>query len=67
MAMFPIFLCGILLGGVLGYVCSLYRKEIPSNTKLESLQMKILSQEEDILLLKAINNELREELKESKK
>ena len=52
MNMLPIFLCGILLGSVFGYVCSLHKMKVPSQQELNSLIEE--------------NNRLREELQKLK-
>ena len=41
MAMFPIFMIGLTVGGVLGYVFSAYKKEKPSETRLRILETAV--------------------------
>lgn len=47
MAMFPIFMIGLIAGGILGYVYSIYKKETPSETKLKLLEAEIISLKSD--------------------
>lgn len=47
MAMFPIFMIGLVAGAILGYVFSIYKKETPSETKLKLLEAEIITLKSD--------------------
>lgn len=47
MAMFPIFMIGLVAGIVLGYVYSIYKKETPSETRLKLLEAEIITLKSD--------------------
>lgn len=60
MAMLPIFLIGLLCGGLCGYAFALRKKETPSDVKLHLQEVNIISLKEDIRLLEEANQELRD-------
>lgn len=47
MAMFPIFMIGLVAGAILGYIFSIYKKETPSEIKLKLLEDEIISLKSD--------------------
>ena len=67
MAMFPIFIIGLLAGILFSYVYLRYIKAIPSKTKFDIQEKTIVSLREDIEALQLANEDLREQLKEKKK
>ena len=60
MAMFPIFMIGLTVGGVLGYVFSAYKKEKPSETRLRILETELAQEKKDkeTILKWLINQEI---------
>ena len=52
MAMFPIYLIGVLVGGIVGYAISTLRKNSPSQTRLELLLDEIEGLRNDNAMLK---------------
>ena len=67
MAMFPVFIVGLLAGILFSYVYLRYMKAIPSKTKFDIQEKTIVSLREDIEALQLANEDLREQLKEKKK
>ena len=67
MAMFPVFIVGLLAGILFSYVYLCYIKEIPSKTKFDIQEKTIVSLKEDIEALQLANEDLRKQLKEKKK
>lgn len=56
MAMFPIFLIGVLVGGIVGYAIATVRKNSPSEVRMNLLQDEIKQLESDnAMLVKCIN------------
>lgn len=64
MAMFPVFIVGLLAGILFSYVYLRYIKEIPSKTKFDIQEKTIVSLREDIEALQLVNEDLRKQLKE---
>ena len=62
MAMFPIFVIGVLAGILISYLYFHYVKSIPSNTRFQLQEETISSLREDIEALEAINADLRKQL-----
>lgn len=67
MAMFPVFIVGLLTGILFSYVYLRYMKAIPSKTKFDIQEKTIVSLREDIEALQLVNEDLRKRLKEKKK
>lgn len=67
MAMLPIFICGLILGGMLMYSYFNYKKTRPSEVKLEFLEQTIENLKEDNAILEATNKDLIEELRKIKR
>ena len=66
MAMFPVFIVGLLAGILFSYVYLRYMKAIPSNTKFDIQEKTIVSLREDIEALQLVNEDLRKQLEEKK-
>ena len=66
MAMFPIFMIGLIAGAILGYIFSIYKKETPSETKFKLQEAEIIRLKEDIKMLETVNEGLNIKLKEKK-
>ena len=66
MAMFPVFIVGLLAGILFSYVYLRYIKEIPSKTKFDIQEKTIVSLREDIETLQLVNEDLRKQLEEKK-
>lgn len=66
MAMFPIFIVGLLAGILFSYVYLRYIKAIPSKTKFDIQEKTIVSLREDIEALQLVNEDLRKQLEEKK-
>ena len=66
MAMFPVFIVGLLTGILFSYVYLRYIKEIPSKTKFDIQEKTIVSLREDIEALQLVNEDLRKQLEEKK-
>lgn len=64
MAMLPIFVCGLILGSMLTFAYVKYKKDTPSQVKIEILEDTIEGLKDDIALLEITNSELRQQLKE---
>lgn len=54
MAMFPIFLIGVLVGGIVGYATATVQKNSPSEVSINLLQDEIAGLKNDNLLLEKI-------------
>lgn len=71
MAMFPIFILGLLVGALLGGACVdaylYYKNNMPSEAKLKIEQAKIIRYKSDIEELQKTNDELLKEIEEIKK
>lgn len=63
MAMFPIFMIGLLAGAILATVYITFRKETDPQVKTHLQQAEIIRLNADIEVLKAANEELEAELK----
>lgn len=63
MAMFPIFMIGLLAGAILATIYITFRKETDPTVKTHLQQAEIIRLNADIETLKAANEELEEELK----
>ena len=66
MAMFPVFIVGLLAGILFSYVYLRYIKVIPSKTKFDIQEKTIVSLKEDIEALQLVNEDLRKQLEEKK-
>ena len=66
MAMFPIFIIGLVAGIAMTVVYFNYRKDTPSEIKLKTQEQTIISLKEDIKTLEATNEELRAQVKSLK-
>lgn len=66
MAMFPVFIVGLLVGILFSYVYLRYIKVIPSKTKFDIQEKTIVSLKEDIEALQLVNEDLRKQLEEKK-
>lgn len=66
MAMFPVFIVGLLVGILFSYVYLRYMKAIPSKTKFDIQEKTIVSLREDIEALQLVNEDLRKQLEEKK-
>lgn len=62
MAMFPVFIIGMLAGVLIAYLYFHYIKTIPSNTRFKLQEETISSLREDIEALEAVNADLRKQL-----
>ncbi len=62
MAMFPVFIIGMLAGIMISYLYFHYIKTIPSNTRFKLQEETISSLREDIEALEAVNADLRKQL-----
>jgi hypothetical protein len=62
MAMFPVFVIGMLAGIMISYLYFHYIKTIPSNTRFKLQEETISSLREDIETLEAVNADLRKQL-----
>jgi prefoldin subunit 5 len=62
MAMFPVFLIGLVVGMGLGYAIFMYVKNAPSSVKIDILTETVANLKEDIKLLETTNEELRDKL-----
>lgn len=67
MAMFPVFIVGLLAGILFSYVYLRYIKSVPSKTKFDLQERTIVSLREDIEALELANEDLRKQLEEKKK
>ena len=61
MAMFPVFIVGLLAGILFSYVYLRYIKAIPSKTKFDIQEKTIVSLREDIEALQLVNEDLRKQ------
>ena len=66
MAMFPVFIVGLLAGILFSYIYLRYIKAIPSKTKFDIQEKTIVSLREDIEALQLVNEDLRKQLEEKK-
>lgn len=66
MAMFPVFIVGLLAGILFSYVYLRYIKAIPSKIKFDIQEKTIVSLREDIEALQLVNEDLRKQLEEKK-
>lgn len=67
MAMFPIFMIGLVAGVILGYVFSIYKKETPSETKFRIMEAEIIALKSDKEMLEKLTDKQYKELEELKK
>lgn len=67
MAMFPVFMIGVIVGFALSYAWFMYKRETPSQIKLETQEYTINSQKNDIELLTKLNEKLYAEINDLKK
>lgn len=67
MAMFPIFMIGLVAGSILGYVFSIYKKEIPSETKFHIMEAEITTLKSDKEMLEKLTDKQYKELENLKK
>lgn len=66
MAMFPIFMIGLTVGGVLGYVFSVYKKEKPSETRVHILETKLVQEKKDKEMLNKLVEKLYKQIDDLK-
>ena len=66
MAMFPIFVIGLVVGAVLSYTWFMYKKDTPSDVKLEIQEKEIRRQQSDIDMYHKLTDRLYEEIAELK-
>lgn len=66
MAMFPIFMIGLTVGGVLGYVFSVYKKEKPSETRLHILETELVQEKKDKEMLNKLVEKLYKQIDDLK-
>ena len=62
MAMFPVFISGLLAGAYVMYIYIKYKKDTPSEVKFKLQEATIIALKEDIKTLEATNEELRSKL-----
>ena len=62
MAMFPIFMLGVVAGIMLGYVWFHYTLTIPSNTKFKLQEDTIQNMQDDLRAMELVNDELRSQI-----
>lgn len=67
MAMFPIFMIGLVAGGILGYILSIYKKETPSETKFRMMEAEMITLKGDKEMLEKLTDKLYKEIDELKK
>lgn len=58
MAMFPIFMIGLVVGIAVSYAFYKYKQDIPSETKIHVQENIINQQKNDINILEQLNNKL---------
>ncbi len=58
MAMFPIFMIGLVVGIAVSYAFYKYKQDIPSETKIHVQENIINQQKNDINILEHLNNKL---------
>lgn len=70
MSMFPVFLFGLVLGGIAGYACTsayfIRKQDVPSDAKIHIQEARIISLMNDVENLEAENKRLNEELLKKK-
>ena len=66
MAMFPIFIIGLVAGAVATSAYFTYKKETPSEVKFKLQEATIIALKEDIKTLEATNEELRAQVQSLK-
>lgn len=67
MAMFPIFIIGLIVGIVVSYAFYKYKQDIPSDIKIHTQENIIKQQQNDLNMLENLNNKLYSEIAELKK
>lgn len=67
MAMFPIFIIGLIVGIVVSYAFYKYKQDIPSDIKIRTQENIIKQQQNDLNMLENLNNKLYSEIAELKK
>lgn len=65
--MFPIFILGMVIGSIITICYIEYKKDTPSQIKIESLEDTIEDLKEDIQVLESANAELRSKLEAKKR
>lgn len=58
MAMFPIFIIGLIVGWILGYILSIYKKETPSETKFRIQEAELIRYRSDKEMLNNLVDKL---------
>lgn len=70
MGMFPVFLFGLVLGGIAGYACTnayyIRKQDIPSEAKIHIQEARIIALTNDVENLETENKRLNEELLKKK-
>ena len=66
MAMFPIFMLGIVAGILISYVFFHYVKTIPTNTKFKLQEDTIKNRQDDMRSMELVNDDLRRQIDELK-
>ncbi len=67
MAMFPIFMIGLVVGIAVSYAFYKYKQDIPSDIKIRTQENIIKQQQNDLNMLENLNNKLYSEIAELKK
>lgn len=67
MAMFPIFMIGLIAGWIFGYILAIYKKETPSETQFHILEAKLIRYKSDNEMLGELTDKLYKEIDELKK
>ena len=67
MAMFPIFIIGLVVGIAVSYAFYKYKQDIPSDIKIRTQENIIKQQQNDLNMLENLNNKLYSEIAELKK
>lgn len=66
MAMFPIFMIGLVAGAILGYVFSIYKKETPSETKFRIMEAEMITLKSDKEMLENLTDKLYKQIDDLK-
>ena len=67
MAMFPIFMIGLVVGITVSYAFYKFKQDIPSDVKIRTQENIIKQQQNDVNMLENLNNKLYSEIAELKK
>lgn len=66
MAMFPVFILGLIAGVILTSVCFHYIKSVPSNIKFKLQEDTIENMQEDMRTMELVNEDLRNQIEKLK-